>query len=134
MGNKLNTAVTSGVKEQAAGDTKHMYKFLDLKGGGELVDLMKKANRTKNYKELDERIRDGLKQFLYCEEGKIVHIREVIQARCRERGIVVPKRTNNNDLDVNEMEAMTDDEDFLKKHGEIISIFLMFFNLSNSTL
>ena len=75
MGNKVSSNVTSGVKKQAAGETK-IYKLLDLKGGGELVELMKKANRTKNYKELDERIREGLKPYLYNDgQGKYVHIR-----------------------------------------------------------
>ncbi len=118
MGNKLNTNVTSGVKEQASGETRKLYRFMDLKGGGELVDLMKKANRTKNYKELDERIRDGLREFLYAEEGKTVHIRDLIAARYKDKGIVVPKKNINNNLDVNDMEAMTDDEDYLKKHGK----------------
>ena len=63
MGNKLNSNVTSGVKAQAAGVI-GMYHLADLNGGGELVELMKKANRTKNYKELDERIREGVKPYL----------------------------------------------------------------------
>ena len=75
MGNKLNSNVTSGVKKQAAGITK-IYQLLDLKGGGELLELMKKANRTKNYKELDDRIKEGLKPYLYNDgEGKYIHIR-----------------------------------------------------------
>ena len=74
MGN-INSNVTSGVKEQAAGQTKKfkLYQYLDMKGGGELVELMKKANKTKNYVELDETIKEGLKQFLYNEgNGKKV--------------------------------------------------------------
>ena len=75
MGNKTSSNITSGVKKQAAGETR-MYKFLDLKGGGELVELMKIANRTKSYKELDARIKEGLTPLLYNDgEGKMVHIR-----------------------------------------------------------
>ena len=68
MGNKLTSNVSSGVKAQAAGEIK-IYHLADLKGRGELVELMKKANRTKSYKELDDRIREGLKPYLY-NEGK----------------------------------------------------------------
>jgi hypothetical protein len=64
MGNKLHSNVADAVKAQAAGETP-IYKFINLKGGGDLVELMKKAVRTKNYRELDERIRDGFKPFLY---------------------------------------------------------------------
>ena len=116
MGNRLNSNVTSGVKQQAAGDT-GFYNLIDLKGGGELVELMKKANRTKNYKELDETIRDNLKRFLYNGgEGKIVHIREIVQQRCKDKGLKLDNKNNN--LEVTDFEAMTDDDsDYLKKHG-----------------
>lgn len=119
MGNKLNSNVSSGVKAQAAGET-IFYRFINLKGGGELVELMKKSNRTKNYKELDERIRDGFKDYMENEgRGKMIHIRELVKARCVEKGINLDVKNNN--LDVKDMEAMTDDTDGdylrLKKHG-----------------
>lgn len=92
-----------------------MYNFIDLKGGGELVELMKKANRTKNYHELDEKIRNELKQFLYNDgEGKTVHISEIVMARCKEQGLTNIGRRKK-DL---EMEAMVGDADIhLRKHG-----------------
>ena len=116
MGNKLNTNVTSGVKAQAAGDTA-FYRLINLGGGGELVELMRKANRTKNYEELDTRMREGFKEFMYNNgQGKIIHIRELVLARCRDKGVHLDVKNNN--LDVNDMEAMTDDDsDYLKKHG-----------------
>ena len=49
--------ITSGVKEQAAGSSKDLYKYVNLAGGGILVDLMKKANRTKDYSEVDRVIK-----------------------------------------------------------------------------
>ena len=52
MGN-TGSHITSGVKAQAAGTSKDLYKYIDLGGGGELVDLMKKANRSKDYSEVD---------------------------------------------------------------------------------
>ena len=95
MGN-TNTTVTSGVKEQAAGGTevsRKLYKFINLTGSGELVDLMKKANRTKDYTELDHRIREGLRPFLYNGgNGRLVHIRELVQARCLGNGMNLGKK------------------------------------------
>lgn len=117
MGNKMNSNIASGVKAQAAGNAA-AYRFVDVKGGGELVELMKKANRTKNYKELDERIRDGFKDYMENEgRGKMVHIRELVKLRCAEKGINLDLKNNN--LDVKDMEAMTDDTDgdYFKKHG-----------------
>lgn len=120
MGNKLDTNVTSGVKEQASGGTKKMYNFVDAKGNGELVELMKKANRTKNFKELDDRIREGLRPFLYNNgEGKIVHIRELVKARCAGKGLQLDKQDDDK-LNVKDMEALAYNEtEFVKKHGEL---------------
>ncbi|CAD5125665.1 DgyrCDS13866 [Dimorphilus gyrociliatus] len=77
-----NTKVTSGVKAQAAGITFDLYSLVNVKGGGELIDLMKDANKSRNYKELDRRIIEGVKPFLYNEgRGKIVDIREILAYR-----------------------------------------------------
>ena len=121
MGN-TNSNVTSGVKDQASGVTKKLYNFIDLQGGGELVHLMKKANRTKNYFELDRRIREGLLPFLYNGgNGRIAHVSELIQARVSEKGIQLgpKKQPYSEDLDeVKEMEAVVDGgSHFLKQHG-----------------
>ena len=116
MGN-THTQVTSGIKKQAAGMTE-MYNFTDLKGGGELVELMKKANRTKNYRELDDKIRNELKRFLYRDgAGKVVRVSEIVAARCKEQGLTnIGGKNLNRELEV---EAMVDDYDLhLRKHGE----------------
>ena len=49
--------ITSGVKAQAAGTSKDIYKYVNLGGGGLLVELMKKANKTKDYSEVDRVIK-----------------------------------------------------------------------------
>lgn len=41
MGN-TESNVTSGVKKQAGVSTQKLYKFVNLKGGGLLVDMMSK--------------------------------------------------------------------------------------------
>lgn len=45
-----NTAVVaSGVKNQGDAEASKLYQLVGLKGGGELVELMKAARWTKNY-------------------------------------------------------------------------------------
>ena len=52
MGNKLHSnVVADAVKRQAAGQTA-IDQFINVKGGGELVELMKKASKTKSYDEV----------------------------------------------------------------------------------
>ncbi|CAF0922969.1 unnamed protein product [Didymodactylos carnosus] len=72
MGN-TGSEVASGVKAQiqTGGQAPELYRFVNLKvmylikGGGELVDVMRIANRTKNYTEIDALIRDDVSKFLY---------------------------------------------------------------------
>ncbi len=96
MGTRLSTGnVTSGVKEQAAGATKELYKFLDLNGGGELVTLMKDAKKSKlkDYSLVDEKIKIGLRRFLYADgKGRWAHIKEQVQCRLKDKGMSIPKK------------------------------------------
>jgi hypothetical protein len=44
-----------------------------FQGGGELVDVMRVANRTKDYTNIDALIREHIPKFLYNDgEGKLV--------------------------------------------------------------
>lgn len=56
MGN-TESNVTSGVKKQAGVSTQRLYKLVDLKGGGMLVDMMKRACQSKQYAEIDHAIK-----------------------------------------------------------------------------
>ena len=56
MGGAFSSNVTKGVKEQAEGGTKEVYKYMNLTGGGLLVDLMKNATKTKNFKEVSDTV------------------------------------------------------------------------------
>lgn len=56
MGN-TESNVTSGVKKQAGASLLAVNKFVDLKGGGLLVDMMKRAAQNKQYAELDHAIK-----------------------------------------------------------------------------
>ena len=82
-----NTAVVaSGVKNQADNTSKKLYQLIDLKGGGELVECMKRAGWTKNYQELDEKILSEVPKFLYNNgEGKKIPIVELVMNRNKDR-------------------------------------------------
>jgi hypothetical protein len=49
--------VTSGVKKQAGVSTQKLYKLVNLKGGGLLVDIMKRAVNNKQFAEIDHAIK-----------------------------------------------------------------------------
>ncbi|KAL3870297.1 hypothetical protein ACJMK2_038373 [Sinanodonta woodiana] len=84
MGN--TTVVASGVKNQADNASKILYQLVDLKGGGDLVDFMKRARWTKNYTELDKKICTEVPKFLYNGgQGKRIPIVELVMARNKER-------------------------------------------------
>ena len=100
MGNRASSGVTSGVKDQAAGVTKELYYYIDLNGGGKLVELMKKANRTKNFDELQRYIKSHMIKFLYNDgNGKRVHIKEIVQHRARDRGLKLTIKKDDHDSD-----------------------------------
>ena len=79
----VKTGVTDGMRQQASGEAHALYALVDLKGGGELVDLMKVALRTKNYVQLDKRIQQTIPQFLYNSNGKgaMIKIRDIVKKR-----------------------------------------------------
>lgn len=84
MGN--TTVVASGVKAQGDAASSKLYQLVDLKGGGELVELTKLARWTKKYADLDEAIKKDVKPFLYNEgKGKHVPITELVMIRNRDR-------------------------------------------------
>lgn len=74
MGN-TTSEVASGVKAQvnSGGQGPELYRFVGLKGGGEFVDVMRVANRTKDYTQIDALIHEHIPKFLYNNgEGKSV--------------------------------------------------------------
>ncbi|XP_068237254.1 transient receptor potential cation channel subfamily V member 5 [Palaemon carinicauda] len=84
MGN-TESSVTSGVKAQANAVVE-IYSLVDLNGGGELVDLMKKATKTKEYSELDETIKSKMPKYMYnAGEGKCMPIHHLVLRRNKER-------------------------------------------------
>ncbi|XP_067008057.2 transient receptor potential cation channel subfamily V member 5 [Anabrus simplex] len=85
MGN-TESNVTSGVKKQAGVSTQKLYKLVDLKGGGLLVDMMKRAIQTKQYAELDHALKTKVEPFLYNKgRGRLIPIAKLVLLRNKER-------------------------------------------------
>ncbi|CAF1153906.1 unnamed protein product [Adineta ricciae] len=83
MGN-TTSEVSSGVKAQINSDGQgpELYRFVDFKGGGELIDVMRVANRTKDYTHIDTLIREHIPKYLYNNgEGKLVTVSEIVRRR-----------------------------------------------------
>ena len=68
MGN-AHTDVTSNVKAQADAQESETYKLMDVKGGGELMKLMKDPVLRRNPTKLDDEIYKRVIGCLY-NEGK----------------------------------------------------------------
>lgn len=89
MGNKIST-VGDDVKRQGEGSGADVYTMVDLKGGGELVEMMKRARWTKNFKEIDDTIQEKVKKFLYNGgRGEKVHISKIIELRNKTRSSAI---------------------------------------------
>lgn len=78
MGN-TESNVTSGVKKQAGVSTQRLYKLVDLKGGGMLVDMMKRACQSKQYAEIDHAIKTKV-----CVQIKDIYLYGLNSTSCYE--------------------------------------------------
>ncbi|CAG9576063.1 unnamed protein product [Danaus chrysippus] len=85
MGN-TESNVTSGVKKQAGTSEQKLYKLIDVKGGGLLVDMMKRAVQNKQYAEIDHAIKTKVEPFLYNKgKGRHIPISHLVLLRNKER-------------------------------------------------
>lgn len=85
MGN-TESNVTSGVKKQAGVSTQSMYQLVNLKGGGLLVDIMKRAAQNKQYAEIDHAIKTKVEPYLYNKgAGKYIPVSAIVLMRNRDR-------------------------------------------------
>ncbi|CAF1428841.1 unnamed protein product [Adineta ricciae] len=83
MGN-TTSEVASGVKAQinTGGQGPELYRFVDMTGGGEFVEVMRVANRTKDYAQIDTLIKQQIPKFLYNGgEGKLITVSEIVRRR-----------------------------------------------------
>ncbi|XP_050427082.1 uncharacterized protein LOC126837283 isoform X2 [Adelges cooleyi] len=85
MGN-TESNVASGVKKQVDTSSTQIYNLVDLKGGGLLVDLIKRAVQTKQFAELDYAIKTKVEPLLYNKgEGRKIPIAKLVLLRNRDR-------------------------------------------------
>ena len=78
--------VGGGVQTQTDETAEELYSLVNLKGGGELVELTRKAIRTKNYADVEARIRRDVPKYLYNGgEGKEIPIKQLVERREQER-------------------------------------------------
>jgi hypothetical protein len=81
MGN-AQSDVTNNVKAQADAQDSETYKLIDVKGGGELMQLMKDPVLRKNKPKLDEEIRKRVVHCLYNEgKGEEIPIQQIVYHR-----------------------------------------------------
>lgn len=85
MGN-ANSNVTSRVKQQADTESREVYGLMNLNGGGELVGIMKKASKARDFSQVNEKFKELLLPFLYNDgEGKAIPITELVLRRNQDR-------------------------------------------------
>ncbi|XP_003706172.2 transient receptor potential cation channel subfamily V member nanchung isoform X2 [Megachile rotundata] len=113
MGN-TESNVTSGVKKQTDSSSILLYKLVDLKGGGLLVDMMKRATQTKQYAELDHALRTKVEPYLYNKgKGKWIPIEKLVLLRNKDRPkhkMLPPLRAMENPADYDIDKDMGEEE------------------------
>ncbi|XP_033305073.1 transient receptor potential cation channel subfamily V member 5 isoform X3 [Bombus bifarius] len=102
MGN-TESNVSSGVKKQTDASSILLYKLVDMKGGGLLVNMMKRATQTKQYAELDHALRTKVEPYLYNKgRGKWIPIEKLVLLRNKDRPkhkMLPPLRSMENPAD-----------------------------------
>ena len=84
------------VIKQTQKSSNELYKYVDLSGGGNLVDEFRKAQATKNFSEVEKLIEGFREKFLYNNgAGKDIEIRELVQWRRQSREDKVPSKKEN---------------------------------------
>ncbi|XP_025837236.1 transient receptor potential cation channel subfamily V member 5 [Agrilus planipennis] len=119
MGN-TESNVTSGVKKQAGASMQAIYKLCDLKGGGLLVELMKRATQNKQFAEIDHAIKTKVEPFLYNRgKGKYIPISQLVLLRNKERPrhkLLPPLKAmeNPDDFEIDENAPDVTEEEYQK--------------------
>ncbi|XP_786430.2 transient receptor potential cation channel subfamily V member 5 [Strongylocentrotus purpuratus] len=87
---KLATDDNDGNRKQVddnSQDSFQLYSLVNLKGGGELVELTREGIKTKDWKPLEDKLRsESVKRFLYNHgQGKDISIKELVNRRNQSR-------------------------------------------------
>lgn len=84
------------VIKQTQKSSNELYKYVDLNGGGNLVDAFRRAQATKNFSEVEQLIEGLREKFLYNNGvGKDIEVRELVQWRRQSREDEVPSKKEN---------------------------------------
>ncbi|XP_041477410.1 transient receptor potential cation channel subfamily V member 5-like [Lytechinus variegatus] len=87
---KLATDDNDGNRKQVddnSQDSFQLYSLVNLKGGGELVELTREAIKSKDWQPLEDKLRsDSVKRFLYNDgQGRDISIKELVNRRNQSR-------------------------------------------------
>lgn len=99
MGNKASAHEAKGagkdVVQQTQKGSNALYEYVDLNGGGSLVEAFRKAQATKNFSAVEELIEGFRDKFLYNDGvGKDIDIEELVQWRQQSREVEPSKKQN----------------------------------------
>ena len=95
MGEEAKGAGKDVIK-QTQKSSNELYKYVDLNGGGNLVEAYRRAQATKNFSEVEELIEGFREKFLYNEgAGKDIDVAELVQWRKQSRGTEEPSKREN---------------------------------------
>lgn len=99
MGNKASAQEAKGagkdVIQQTQKSSNELYEYIDLNGGGNLLEAFRRAQATKNFSEVEELIEGFRSKFLYNEgAGKDIDVAELVQWRRQSREVQEPKKQN----------------------------------------
>lgn len=82
-----------GVINQTQKSSNELYKYVDLNGGGCLVEAFRRAQARKDFTEVEELIEGFREKFLYNSgAGKDVDIEELVQWRLKSRKVQKPSK------------------------------------------
>ena len=103
MGNRVSAEEAKGagkdVIQQAQKGSNELYEYVDVKGGGRLVEAFRRARARKNVAEVEELIDAFGSKFLYNNgAGKEVDVAELVQWRHQSREVQLPSKKRKNAL------------------------------------
>lgn len=85
-----------GVINQTQKGSNELYTYVDLNGGGCLVEAFRRAQARKDFTEVEELIEGFREKFLYNNgAGKDVDVGELVQWRQQSREVQQPSKREN---------------------------------------
>ena len=98
MGEEAKGAGKDVIK-QTQKSSNELYDYVDLNGGGNLVEAFRRAQATKDFTEVEQLIEGFRKKFLYNEGvGKDIDVGELVQWRKQSRVAEEPSKRENSFL------------------------------------